>query len=88
MAAGAGGIVFLLLIVLIVSAGGSDPEPKSEPSDLGVGGTSTFESTEPQSHHHDPDGHEQHGHAGGADHPAGRRNRRQYRHTCPGPAAG
>ena len=38
LAAGvAGGIVFLLLLIAIVSRGG-DPEPKSTPSDLGVGG--------------------------------------------------
>src|SRR5215208_3633175 len=42
VAAGAGGIVLLLLIVVIASAGGGDPEPKNAPSDLGVGGTSTF----------------------------------------------
>src|SRR3954469_23066602 len=37
-AAIAGGIFFVLLIVLILGMGGNDPAPKSTPSDLGVGG--------------------------------------------------
>jgi hypothetical protein len=38
VAAVAGGLVFLLLVVLIASLGGDDPAPKSTPADLGVGG--------------------------------------------------
>jgi hypothetical protein len=42
VAAVVGGLVFLLLIVFIANSGGSDPAPKSTPSDLGVGGGPTI----------------------------------------------